>query len=72
MRTLFPTVLAAWTTWITGCAYAAPFRKTALAREGTLAPGQTVLMALTATEHRPGKRGEFFKDTGAVLDDLRG
>ena len=67
MKLIFPTMLLAFTTWLTGCAFSVPFKKTTLAREGGLAPDRPVLLALSATEHRPGMRGEFFKDTRAVL-----
>ncbi len=40
---------------------------TPLAREGGLSPDQPVLVVLSAVEHRPGMRSDFFKDTKAVL-----
>ena len=70
MKTFLSTTLAAVTTWLTGCAYTAPFRKTALARELGLAPDRPVLVVLSETEHRPGMRREFFKDTRAVVATL--
>lgn len=60
-------MLLALTTWLTGCAVGGPFRKTTLAREGGLPPDQPILVVLSAVEHRPGMRREFFKDTKAVL-----
>jgi len=67
MKLLFPTMLLAFSTWLTGFAFSGPFKKTALAREGGLAPDRPVLVVVSSTEHRPGMRGEFFKDTKAVL-----
>jgi len=67
MKLLFPTMLLAFSTWLTGFAFSGPFKKTALAREGGLAPDRPVLVVVSATEHRPGMRAEFFKDTKAVL-----
>jgi heme-degrading monooxygenase HmoA len=67
MKRIFSTMLLAFTTWLTGCAFGPPFKKTALAREGGLAPDRPVLVVVSSTEHRPGMRGEFFKDTKAVL-----
>ena len=67
MKLLFPTMLLAVSTWLTGLAFSVPLKKTTLAREGGLAPDRPVLVVVSATEHRPGMRGEFFKDTKAVL-----
>ncbi len=67
MKRILPAMLLAISTWLTGCAFSAPFKKTALAREGGLAPDRPVLVVVSATEHRPGMRSEFFKDTKAVL-----
>ncbi|MCC5841493.1 MAG: antibiotic biosynthesis monooxygenase [Opitutales bacterium] len=62
--------LAALTALLTGCAYTAPYRSTALARGEALDPEEIVIVALSATEHRPGKRRDFFTDTRRVLADL--
>jgi heme-degrading monooxygenase HmoA len=70
MKTQLLSVLSTLSALLGGCAYTAPFRKTALAREGGLAPGQKVVVALSATEHRPGQRREFFRDTRQVLAEL--
>jgi heme-degrading monooxygenase HmoA len=67
MKSFLSTMLLALTTWLTGCAFSAPFKKTALAREGGLTPDRPVLLVVSSTEHRPGMRSEFFKDTKAVL-----
>ena len=63
-------VFAALSAWVSGCAYTAPFRKTALAQEGGLPADRVVMVALSSTEHRPGMRREFFRDTRNVLADL--
>jgi heme-degrading monooxygenase HmoA len=55
---------------LNGCAYTAPYRTTALAGSGELPPGHPALVALTATEHQPGQRRAFFRDTRRVLDEL--
>lgn len=60
-------MLIALTTWFTGCAFSAPFKRTKLASEGGVSPDTSVLVVVSSTEHRPGMRGEFFKDTKAVL-----
>lgn len=67
MKPLLTAMILALTTWLTGCAVGAPFRKTALARDAGWPADRPVLVVLSATEHRPGMRGEFFKDTKAVL-----
>lgn len=53
-----------------GCAYTAPYRATALAKSGSLGPSHAVVLTLSATEHQPGQRSEFFRDTRRVLADL--
>ncbi len=52
-------------TLLTSCSYTAPFR-----RVETPVKGSTVLVTLTAVEHKPGQRGAFFTDTKNVLADL--
>ena len=49
----------------TSCCYTAPFR-----RVETPVRGSTVLVTLSAVEHKPGQRGAFFSDTKDVLADL--
>ena len=66
-KRLLPAMLIALTTWVTGCAFSAPFKRTKLASEGGLSPDASVLVVVSSTEYRPGMRGEFFKDTKAVL-----
>ena len=67
MKRILPVMILALSTWLTGCAFSGPFKKTALAREGGFPPDRAVLVVVSATEHRPGMRSEFFKDTKAVL-----
>ncbi len=55
---------------ISECAYTAPFRKTALALDGGLAPDRKVVVPLSAAEHPPGQRREFIRDIRKVLADL--
>jgi hypothetical protein len=47
------------------CSYTAPFR-----RVEAPVKGSTVLVTLSAVEHKPGQRGAFFSDTKNVLADL--
>jgi len=63
-------ILAALSAWVTGWAYPAPFRKTSLARADGLPADRMVVVALSATEHRPRMRREFFRDTRRVLAEL--
>ena len=55
---------------LTNCAYTAPYRPTALASNGTLPPDHIAIVTISATEHRPGQRRAFFRDTRQVLADL--
>jgi hypothetical protein len=50
--------------------YSAPYRSTAPATVAGTLPGQTILVTLSSTEHRPGQRGAFFRDTRNVLGEL--
>jgi hypothetical protein len=50
---------------LNSCSYTAPFR-----RVETPVKGSIVLVTLTAVEHKPGQRAEFFTDTKNVLADL--
>jgi heme-degrading monooxygenase HmoA len=62
--------LTTFTAFLTGCAYTAPYQATPLAKNGVLPPDHPAVVVLTATEHRPGQRREFFKDTRRVLAEL--
>lgn len=66
-KPLLSAVFIALTTWLSGCALSVPFKRTKLASEGGLPTDTSVLVVVSSTEHRPGMRGEFFKDTKAVL-----
>ena len=61
MKLILPAMILALSTWLTGCAFSGPFKKTALAREGGFPPDRAVLVVVSATEHRPGMRSEFLK-----------
>lgn len=51
--------------FLSGCSYTAPFR-----RVEAVSPGATVIVTLSAVEHRKGQRKPFFADTKRVLADL--
>lgn len=68
---LFQAPFVALAALLTGFAYTAPYRATPLARAAALDDSrQLVVLALSATEHRPGMRRAFFQDTRRVLADL--
>jgi hypothetical protein len=43
MKLILPAMIFALSTWLTGCAFSGPFKKTALAREGGFPPDRAVL-----------------------------
>lgn len=68
MKRLAPAVFASLLALLTGCTFTAPFRRPAAAARP--APDATVLVSVTAVEHRAGQRRAFFRDTKQVLATL--
>jgi len=55
---------------LASCGYTAPYRPTALAKDGSLAADHPVIVTISGVEHRTGQRRAFFHDTRAVLAEL--
>jgi heme-degrading monooxygenase HmoA len=65
-----PFLFMALLSFLSGCAFTAPYRRMGAAQTGALAADHMAVVTLSAVEHQPGKRKPFFDDTKRVFADL--